>query len=43
VLANEREAVITCEFCRARYVVSAPELEDIRRRLVERDQASGSS
>jgi molecular chaperone Hsp33 len=43
VLANEREAVITCEFCRARYVVSEPELEDIRRRLVERDQASGSS
>jgi molecular chaperone Hsp33 len=33
VLANEREAVITCEFCRARYVVSEPELEDIRRRL----------
>jgi molecular chaperone Hsp33 len=35
VLAKEREAVITCEFCRARYVVSEPELEDIRRRLVE--------
>jgi molecular chaperone Hsp33 len=33
VLANEREAVITCEFCRTRYVVTEPELEDIRRRL----------
>jgi molecular chaperone Hsp33 len=33
VLAKEREAVITCEFCRARYVVSEPELEEIRRRL----------
>lgn len=35
VLANEREAVITCEFCRTRYVVSEPELHDIRRRLEE--------
>jgi molecular chaperone Hsp33 len=33
VLAKEREAVITCEFCRTRYVVSEPELEEIRRRL----------
>ena len=33
VLAKEREAVITCEFCRARYVLSEPELEDIRRKL----------
>lgn len=39
VLANEREAVITCEFCRSRYVVTEPELEDIRRRLVERERA----
>lgn len=35
VLANEREAVVTCEFCRSRYIVSEPELHDIRRRLVE--------
>ncbi len=39
VLANEREAVITCEFCRSRYVVTEPELADIRRRLLERDSA----
>jgi molecular chaperone Hsp33 len=41
VLANEREAVITCEFCRARYVVTEPELRDIRRRLAEREAAGG--
>lgn len=35
VLASEREAVVTCEFCRSRFVVSEPELRDIRRRLVE--------
>ena len=39
VLAKEREAVITCEFCRSRYVVTEPELRDIRRRLEERDRA----
>jgi molecular chaperone Hsp33 len=39
VLANEREAVVTCEFCRSRYVVTEPELADIRRRLEERDRA----
>jgi molecular chaperone Hsp33 len=33
VLAKEREAVITCEFCRTRYVVTEPELNDIRRKL----------
>jgi molecular chaperone Hsp33 len=41
ILASEREAVITCEFCRARYVVTEPELEDLRRRLVDRDAAGG--
>ena len=41
VIAKEREAVITCEFCRARYVVPEPELRDIARRLEERD-ATGS-
>jgi molecular chaperone Hsp33 len=41
VLATEREAVITCEFCRSRYVVSEPELEEIRRQLLAREQASG--
>jgi molecular chaperone Hsp33 len=37
VLANEREAVITCEFCRARYVVTEAELRDIARRLAEQE------
>jgi molecular chaperone Hsp33 len=40
VIAKEREAVITCEFCRTRYVVTEPELHDIRRRLLEQAQAS---
>jgi molecular chaperone Hsp33 len=35
VLAKEGEAVITCEFCRTRYVVGEPELRDIHRRLLE--------
>jgi molecular chaperone Hsp33 len=39
VLAKEREAVVTCEFCRSRYVVAEPELVEIRRRLEERDRA----
>lgn len=39
VLAKEREAVITCEFCRTRYVVAEAELDEMRRRLVERDPA----
>ena len=39
VLAKEREAVVTCEFCRSRFVVTEPELADIRRRLEERDRA----
>lgn len=41
VLANEREAVITCEFCKARYVVAEPELRDMHRRLAAADRASG--
>lgn len=40
VIAKEREAVITCEFCRTRYVVTEPELHDIRRRLLEQARAS---
>ena len=36
VLADEREAVVTCEFCRQRYVVPEAELRDMERRLVER-------
>jgi molecular chaperone Hsp33 len=40
VIAKEREAVITCEFCRTRYVVTEPELHDIRRRLLEQAQPS---
>ena len=43
VIANEREAVITCEFCRTRYVVTEPELQDIRRRLIASAQAGGAS
>lgn len=33
VLATEREAVVTCEFCRERYVVSEGELRDMVARL----------
>ncbi|BDG10168.1 Hsp33 family molecular chaperone HslO [Anaeromyxobacter paludicola] len=33
VLANEKQAVITCEFCRQTYVVAEPELRDILGRL----------
>jgi molecular chaperone Hsp33 len=40
VLANEREAVVTCEFCRARYVVPEGELREIDRRLAAQE-ASG--
>jgi molecular chaperone Hsp33 len=35
VLAKDGEAVITCEFCRTRYVLAEPELRDIHRRLLE--------
>jgi molecular chaperone Hsp33 len=37
VLANEKQAVITCEFCRQRYVVTEEELRDMARRLAERE------
>jgi molecular chaperone Hsp33 len=37
VLAKERQAVITCEFCRQTYVVPEEELRTIARRLAERD------
>jgi molecular chaperone Hsp33 len=33
VLAEERQVVIDCEFCKKRYVVDEPELADIARRL----------
>ncbi len=39
VLEKEREAVVTCEFCRQRYVVGEAELRDIARRL----RAQGAS
>ena len=42
VIAKEREAVITCEFCRTRYVVTEAELRDIRRRLLESSRAGGA-
>jgi molecular chaperone Hsp33 len=35
VLANEREAVITCEFCRQRYVVGEEDLRRMAERLRE--------
>ena len=37
VLANEREAVITCEFCRQRYVVEEAELRRMAEQLRARD------
>jgi molecular chaperone Hsp33 len=37
VLAKEREAVITCEFCRTRYVVGEQALRDIASRLSARE------
>ncbi len=37
VLANEREAVITCEFCRQRYVVEETELRRMADQLRARD------
>jgi molecular chaperone Hsp33 len=40
VLETERQAVITCEFCRSRYVVDEDALREIARRLAERE-ASG--
>jgi molecular chaperone Hsp33 len=40
VLATEREAVVTCEFCRSRYVVPEGELREIARKLAARE-ASG--
>lgn len=35
VLREERQAVVTCEFCRTRYVVAEEELRDMLRRLAE--------
>jgi molecular chaperone Hsp33 len=40
VLATDKEAVITCEFCRSRYVVDEDALREIARRLGE-GEASG--
>jgi molecular chaperone Hsp33 len=34
VIAKDGRAVITCEFCRTRYVLEEPELRDLHRRLV---------
>jgi molecular chaperone Hsp33 len=41
VLAEEKQAVISCEFCRQRYVIGEAELRDIARRLAERDAKGG--
>ena len=43
VIAKEHEAVITCEFCRTRYVVTEPELRDLRRRLIAQAPTGGAS
>jgi molecular chaperone Hsp33 len=40
VLREEKQAVITCEFCRTRYVVPEEELHDIARRLSEQGAES---
>jgi molecular chaperone Hsp33 len=39
VLAVEKQAEITCEFCRQRYVVAEPELREIARKLEARQGA----
>ena len=39
VLATDKEAVITCEFCRSRYVVDEDALREIARRLGEGEAA----
>jgi molecular chaperone Hsp33 len=41
VLAKEREAVVTCEFCQQRYVVNEAELQEIERRLEEAGKSGG--
>lgn len=41
VLAEEKQAVISCEFCRQRYVIGEAELRDLARRLAERDAKDG--
>jgi molecular chaperone Hsp33 len=33
ILADERRAVVTCEFCRRRYVLGESDLRDIAARL----------
>ncbi|MFO0585351.1 MAG: Hsp33 family molecular chaperone HslO [Anaeromyxobacter sp.] len=40
VLQNEKQAVITCEFCRERYVIDEAELREIQAKLSEQ-QADG--
>ncbi|ACG71691.1 Hsp33 protein [Anaeromyxobacter sp. K] len=41
VLAEEKQAVISCEFCRQRYVIGEAELRDIARRLADADAEGG--
>lgn len=41
VLAHEGEAVVTCEFCRERYVVPGPELRELLARLEAADGGDG--
>jgi molecular chaperone Hsp33 len=39
ILAEERRAVITCEFCRKQYVLEEEELREVARRLGDGDTA----
>jgi molecular chaperone Hsp33 len=39
ILAEERRAVVTCEFCRKQYVLDEHELGEVARRLGEGDTA----
>ena len=41
VLASEGEAVVTCEFCRERYVVPGPELRELLVRLEAAERGDG--
>lgn len=42
VLANEKESVITCEFCHARYVLGEAELRDLQQKLAAQAPADGA-
>jgi molecular chaperone Hsp33 len=41
VIAKDKQAEITCEFCRQRYVITEDELRDMSRRLAEQEKGQG--